>query len=138
MKRIAVFALAFFALAAPVGAQGTITPDDIDRARAERNAVAARLGDASAEYEAAVVEEMQVREDLQTLAAEISVKEQELGALRANAAVVVTETYMGAGNDGIELLFDSSQFVDIPLRALYLDLVSDRDAEVLARLEAVG
>jgi murein DD-endopeptidase MepM/ murein hydrolase activator NlpD len=137
MKRIAVFALLLVALAAPAGAQGPITTDDIERARAERNAVSARLGDASADYEAAVVEEMQVREDLQTLAAEIAVKERELGTLRANAAVVVTETYMGAGNDGIEMLFDSSQFVDIPLRALYLDLVSDRDAEVLARLEAV-
>ena len=137
MKRITVFALLLVALAAPAGAQGPITTDDIERARAERNAVSARLGDASADYEAAVVEEMQVREDLQTLAAEIAVKERELETLRANAAVVVTETYMGAGNDGIEMLFDSSQFVDIPLRALYLDLVSDRDAEVLARLEAV-
>jgi murein DD-endopeptidase MepM/ murein hydrolase activator NlpD len=137
MKRIAVFALLLVALAAPAGAQGPITTDDIERARAERNAVSAQLGDASADYEAAVVEEMQVREDLQTLAAEIAVKERELETLRANAAVVVTETYMGAGNDGIEMLFDSSQFVDIPLRALYLDLVSDRDAEVLARLEAV-
>lgn len=137
MKRIAVFALLLVALAAPAGAQGPITTDDIERARAERNAVSARLGEASADYEAAVVEEMQVREDLQTLAAEIAVKERELGTLRANAAIVVTETYMGAGNDGIEMLFDSSQFVDIPLRALYLDLVSDRDAEVLARLEAV-
>jgi murein DD-endopeptidase MepM/ murein hydrolase activator NlpD len=137
MKRLAVFALLLVALAAPAGAQGPITTDDIERARAERNAVSAQLGDASADYEAAVVEEMQVREDLQTLAAEIAVKERELETLRANAAVVVTETYMGAGNDGIEMLFDSSQFVDIPLRALYLDLVSDRDAEVLARLEAV-
>lgn len=137
MKRIAIVVLLFVSLTVPAAAQGSITREDIDRARAQRNEVAARLDDASAEYEAAIVEEMLVREDVQTLAAEIAVKERELATLRSNAAAVVLETYMGAGSAGIELLFDSDQFVDIPVRASYLDLVADRDAEVLARLEAV-
>ena len=83
MSRIAAIALLVLAIATPAFAQ--VTRDDIDRARRERNAIAAELDEITAQYEQAVGEEIRLRESLNRLAAEIAVKERELALLRSSA-----------------------------------------------------
>jgi murein DD-endopeptidase MepM/ murein hydrolase activator NlpD len=138
--RLAIFliVIAIVSNAAPAFASDAdrITPEDVEDARELRGRVSVALEATTARYDAAMAEEIQIRENLHDLAVELTVKEQEVATLRDLASSVVRETYMTAGSEGVLLVFDSATFTEIPMRSAYLDLASSRDARVLARLEA--
>ena len=140
VTRLAIFLIliAIVSNAAPARASDAdrITPEDVEDARELRGRVSIALEATTARYDAAMAEEIQIRESLHDLAVELTVKEQEVATLRDVASSVVRETYMTAGSEGVLLVFDSASFTEIPVRSAYMDLASSRDAHVLARLEA--
>jgi murein DD-endopeptidase MepM/ murein hydrolase activator NlpD len=140
VTRLAIFLIliAILGNAAPVSSfdADRITPENVEDARELRGRVSVALEATTARYDAAMAEEIQIRESLHDLAVELTVKEQEVATLRDLASSVVRETYMTAGSEGVLLVFDSVTFTEIPVRRAYLDLASSRDAHVLARLEA--
>jgi murein DD-endopeptidase MepM/ murein hydrolase activator NlpD len=140
VTRLAIFLIliAIVSNAAPAYASDTnrITPEDVEDARELRGKVSIALEATTARYDAAMAEEIQIRESLHDLAVELTLKEQEVATLRDVASSVVRETYMTAGSEGVLLVLDSASFTEIPVRSAYLELASSRDAQVLARLEA--
>ena len=136
MSRIAAIVLLVLAVATPAFAQ--VTRDDIDRARRERNAVAAELDEITSRYEEAVGEEIHLRESLNSLAAAIAIKERELALLHSSAVELARNMYMDGGSSGLTSIFLSGTFDELPVRSSYFDFATERDREVLARYRAVA
>ena len=134
--RLASFFLVL-GLAAPAVAADEVTRDDIAAAREARREAAIELEASTDRFETAVAEEIQLRESIQDLAAAIAVKEQEVTLLRAAAADVARDVYMSAGSGGIDIVFGSERFTDIPVRATYVDMANSQDQQVINRLAAV-
>ena len=90
-------------------------------------------------YEAAIAEEIVIRESLHGLATRVTETEQELAILRLAAPRdVVRESYMTAGSDGgVTRILGSTSFVDIPVRATYLSAANERDLLVIDEMLAV-
>ncbi len=138
--RIALILFVLLGLAAPtLATEGeTVTPEDLDAARQRNAEVSAGLEATNIRYEAAVAQEIVIRESLHGLASRVTETEQELAILRVGAEAVVRETYMTAGSDGgVTTILGSTSFVDIPVRATYLSAANDRDLRVIDEMLAV-
>lgn len=138
--RIALILLLLVGAAAPaLAAEGeAITPDDLEAARRRNAEVSAGLEATDVRYEAAIAEEIVIRESLHGLATRVTETEQELAILRLGAEDVVRESYMTAGSDGgVTRILGSTSFVDIPVRATYLSAANDRDLLVIDEMLAV-
>jgi murein DD-endopeptidase MepM/ murein hydrolase activator NlpD len=137
---IALILLLIVGVAAPAlaGDDGAVTPDDLEAARQRNRALSASLETTDIRYEAAVAEEIQIRERLHGMASRVSETEQRLAVLRLVAESVVRESYMSAGSDGgVTTILGSTSFSDIPVRATYLHAVGDRDIEVIDEMLAL-
>jgi murein DD-endopeptidase MepM/ murein hydrolase activator NlpD len=138
--RLALIALLLLGLAAPAFAEEEtqVTPGDLDAARRRNAELSASLEATDIRYEAAVAEEIQIRESLHGLASQVTETEQRLAVLRLTAEEVVRELYMTAGSDGaVSTVFGSAAFSDIPVRGTYLDEASNHDLRVVDEWVAV-
>lgn len=138
--RLALIALLLLGLAAPALAteETQVTPDDLEAARRRNAELSASLEATDIRYEAAVAEEIQIRESLHGLASRVTETEQRLAVLRLTAEEVVRELYMTAGSDGaVSTVLGSAAFSDIPVRGTYLDAASNHDLRVVDEWVAV-
>jgi len=139
-RRLALIALLLLGLAAPAFAAEDVqvTPDDLEAARHRNAELSASLEATDIRYEAAVAEEIQIRESLHGLASQVTETEQRLAILRLTAEEVVRELYMTAGSDGaVSTVLGSAAFSDIPVRGTYLDAASNHDLRVVDEWVAV-
>ena len=139
--RIALILFLLVGAAAPaLAAEGeAVTPDDLEAALQRNAEVSADLEATDVRYEAAIAEEIVLRESLHGLATRVTETEQELAILRLGAEDVVRESYMTAGSDGgVTTILGSTSFVDIPVRATYLRAANDRDLLVVDRIPDKG
>jgi peptidoglycan LD-endopeptidase LytH len=137
---IALIFLLVVGLSAPAFAadDGEVTPGDLEAARRRNGEISASLEATDVRYEAAVAEEIQIRESLYGMATRVTETEQRLAVLRLTAVDVARESYMTAGSDGgVTTILGSTSFSDIPVRATYLHAASDRDLEVIDEMLAV-
>lgn len=138
MIRAGIALLLLLTTTAPALAQspGEVTPADIDAARGRRAAVGRELLETTHRYEAAVGEEIQARERVQSLASTLAITERDLALLQLEATTIVRDMYMDAGNTPLVGLFDASVFTELPMRASYLSLAAERDIQTLNRFQA--
>ena len=137
---IALILILMVGLAAPVLAadEGEVTQDDLEAARLRNREISASLEATDIRYEAAIADEIQIRESLHGLATRVTETEQRLAILRLAAEDVVRESYMTAGSDGaVTTVFGSTSFTDIPVRATYLQAAHDQDLRVIDEMLAV-
>jgi hypothetical protein len=133
-RRLALIAVLLLGLAAPaLAAEETqVTPDDLEAARQRNAELSSSLEATDIRFEAAIAEEIQIRESLHGLASKVTETEQRLAILRLTAEEVVRELYMTAGSDGaVSTVLGSAAFCDIPVRRTYLDAASDHDLRVV-------
>ena len=138
--RIALIAFLLLGLAAPAFAteDTQVTPDDLEAARRKNAEISASLEATDIRYEAAVAEEIQIRESLHGLASQVTETEQRLAILRLTAEEVVRELYMTAGSDGaVSTVLGSAAFSDIPVRGTYLNAANSHDLRVVDEWAAV-
>jgi len=138
--RIALILLLLLGLAAPAFAteEAEITQADLEAARQHNAEISANLEATDARYQAAVAEEIQIRESLHGLASTVTETEQRLAILRLGSQDVVRELYMTAGSDGaVSTILGSNSFVGIPVRGTYLDAASDHDRRIIEEWMAV-
>ena len=139
-RRLALIVLLLLGLAAPAFAaeETKVTPADLDAARSRNAEISASLEATDIRYEAAVAEEIQIRESLHGLASKVTETEQRLAILRLTAEEVVRELYMTAGSDGaVVTVLGSAAFSDIPVRGTYLNAASNHDLRVVDEWVAV-
>lgn len=119
-------------LAAP--ARATVTAQQVEEARQRLREVSARLEGEVTRYEAALLEESELRDRIANIRIELTSREQELTAARAAARARVAEMYIAAGSENnITLLGGGSG--QGPARLAYLDSVALTDRELVNRLE---
>jgi murein DD-endopeptidase MepM/ murein hydrolase activator NlpD len=138
--RIALILFLLLGLSAPALAADdeAVTPDDLEASRQRNAEVSAGLEATDIRYEAAIADEIVIRESLHGLASQVTETEQELAILRLGAEDVVRETYMTAGSDGgVTTILGSTSFIDIPVRATYLSAANDRDLRIIDEMLAV-
>ena len=138
--RLALIALLLLGLAAPAFAdeETQVTPGDIEAARRRNAELSTSLEAIDIRYEAAVAEEIQIRESLHGLASRVTETKQRLAVLRLTAEEVVRELYMTAGSDdAVSTVFGAAAFSDIPVRGTYLDAASNHDLRVVDEWVAV-
>ncbi len=139
-RRLALIALLLVGLAAPAFAaeETQVTPEDLEAARHRNAEISASLEATDVRFEAAIAEEIQIRESLHGLASQVTETEQRLAILRLTAEEVVRELYMTAGSDGaVSTVLGSAAFSDIPVRGTYLDAASNHDLRVVDEWVAV-
>jgi murein DD-endopeptidase MepM/ murein hydrolase activator NlpD len=119
-------------LAAPAGA--TVTAQQVEQAREELREVGARLEGEVARYEAALLEEEDLRERISRIRLELTEREQELTLARAAARARVAEMYIAAGSENKITLLGGGDDRG-PARLAYLDSVALTDRELVNRLE---
>ncbi len=139
-RRLALIALLLVGLAAPAFAaeETQVTPEDLEAARRRNAEISASLEATDVRFEAAIAEEIQIRESLHGLASQVTETEQRLAILRLTAEEVVRELYMTAGSDGaVSTVLGSAAFSDIPVRGTYLDAASNHDLRVVDEWVAV-
>ncbi len=139
-RRIALIALLLLGLAAPASAteEAQVTLDDLEAARRRNAEISASLEETDIRYEAAIAEEIQIRESLHGLASRVTETEQRLAILRLRAEEVVRELYMTAGSDGaVATVLGSAAFSDIPVRGTYLDAANNHGLRVVDEWVAV-
>jgi len=113
-----------------------LTPADIDDAREAIREAAGRLENQVAAYEAAVVEEAQLRDRLDGLVISLAARERELVLARRGARDRAADMYMAAGADtGTSTLLSDEEMGQYPARYAYLASVSQTDLDVVNRLE---
>ncbi len=133
---IAPFALAAL-IASALPALAEITPADIDDAREAIRELASQLEGQVAAYDAAVIEEAQLRDRLDNLVVALAARERDLVLARRAARERAAEMYMSAGVDnGITALVSDEEMGQFPARYVYLASVSQTDLDVVNRLEA--
>ena len=139
-RRLALVAVLLLGLAAPALAaeEAQVTPDDLEAARQRNAELSSSLEATDIRFEAAIAEEIRIRESLHGLASKVTETEQRLAILRLTAEEVVRELYMTAGSDGaVSTVLGSAAFRDIPVRGAYLDAASDHDLSVVDEWVAV-
>jgi murein DD-endopeptidase MepM/ murein hydrolase activator NlpD len=125
------------AIAAPAFAE--ITPADLDDAREQIRAVASQLEDRVTQYDAAVSEEAELREELDDLVVSLAARERELVLARRAARDRAADMYMSAGaNSTSAALVSDDEMGAYPARYAYLASVSQTDRDVVNRLEVVA
>ena len=138
MKRlwIAPFALAAL-IATALPAMAEITPADVDDAREAIRQLASQLEGQVAAYDAAVIEEAQLRDRLDDLVVALAARERDLVLARRAARDRAAEMYMSAGVDnGTTALVSDEEMGQFPARYVYLASVSQTDLNVVNQLEA--
>lgn len=138
MKRlwIAPFALAAL-IATALPAMAEISPADVDDAREAIRQLASQLEGQVAAYDAAVIEEAQLRDRLDDLVVALAARERDLVLARRAARDRAAEMYMSAGVDnGTTALVSDEEMGQFPARYVYLASVSQTDLNVVNRLEA--
>jgi murein DD-endopeptidase MepM/ murein hydrolase activator NlpD len=119
-------------LAAP--ARATVTAQQVEEARQRLREVNARLEGEVTRYDAALLEESDLRDRIANIRLELTAREQELTAARTAARARVAEMYIAAGSENnITLLGGGGD--QGPARLAYLDSVALTDREVVNRLE---
>jgi murein DD-endopeptidase MepM/ murein hydrolase activator NlpD len=113
-----------------------ITPADLDDARDAMRDVTSRLEGQVAAYDAAVVEEAQLRDRLDSLVVSLAARERELVQARRDARNRAADMYMSAGDNASSTLVSDEEMGQFPARYAYLASVSQTDLEVVNRLEA--
>ena len=138
MRRLWIAPVALVALiASALPALAEITPADIDDAREGIRKLASRLEGQVAAYDAAVVEEAQLRDRLDGLVVALAARERDLVLARREARDRAAEMYMAAGVDnGTATLVSDEEMGQFPARYAYLASVSQTDLDVVNRLEA--
>ncbi len=114
-----------------------VTQDDIARADEARRAVARELSESAAAFDAAIDEEERIKSLVNGLILSIAATESELTVVKAEAFDVMRELYMSAGDFGLLTMFSAESLQDLPVAVSYLQTVTARSEEVLARLEAL-
>ena len=120
------------ALAVP--ARATVTAGEVEEARQRLREVTARLEGEVTRYEAALLEESQLRDRIERIRLDLTSQERELALARTAARARVAEMYMAAGS-GNDIGFLSSGDEQGPARLAYLDSVALTDRELVNRLE---
>ncbi|MEE9299271.1 MAG: peptidoglycan DD-metalloendopeptidase family protein [Acidimicrobiia bacterium] len=138
MRRlVVVVALLTGLIASAIPALAEITPADIDDAREGLREVASRLEDQVAAYDAAVIEEAQLRDRLDNLVVMLASRERAQVLARRAARERAAHMYMAAGtNFGVTALVSDEDIGRLPARYAYLESVAQTDLEVVNRLEA--
>lgn len=131
----AIAALALLAtavLAAP--ARADVTAAQVEEARQRLREVSAELEGEVALYEAALLEESQLRDRVERVRLDLTAQERELALARIAARARVAELYMAAGS-GNSAGFLASGDATGSARLAYLDSVALTDRELVNRLE---
>lgn len=119
-------------LAAPARAE--VTAAQVEEARQRLREVSAQLEGEVTRYEAALLEESQLRDRVERVRLDLAARERELALARTAARARVAELYMAAGS-GNEAGFLASGDGAGPARLAYLDSVALTDRELVNRLE---
>jgi murein DD-endopeptidase MepM/ murein hydrolase activator NlpD len=131
----AIAALALLVVAGlAVPAQADVTAAQVEEARQHLREVSAELEGEVALYEAAVLEESQLRERVERVRLDLTTRERELALARTAARARVAELYMAAGS-GNDAGFFTGGEAEGPARLAYLDSVALTDREMVNRLE---
>ncbi len=139
MSRFGIVLVVLILIGAPAYARSSseAPPADIAQADTDRRAVARRLVDVTTEYDENITRAEILQTELQRLAVELTVRENQLAATRAAAVVVTRERYMsGRGTDALAM-FAASSLTELRVRGQYLDLFASNDVATLKRLEAL-
>jgi len=132
---IALFTAALLLVLSVVPAAAEVTLQDVETAREELRRVSARLEGRLAEYEAMVVEEVILREQLDLLVVDLTARERELLLARLAVRARVADMYMSAAIEAPAGALAVSHLSQIPARFAYLASVARTDREVVNRLE---
>jgi murein DD-endopeptidase MepM/ murein hydrolase activator NlpD len=119
-------------LAAP--ARATVTAQQVEDARQRLREVNAQLEGEVTRYDAALLEESDLRDRIASIRLQLTAREQELTSARAAARARVAEMYIAAGSENNITLLGGG-LGQGPARLAYLDSVALTDREVVNRLE---
>jgi murein DD-endopeptidase MepM/ murein hydrolase activator NlpD len=124
------------AVALPAAAQ--VSWGDVEAARERLRVVSAELESEVAQYEAAALEEAQLRNRLDQIVVDLAARERELVLVRRSARDRVAEMYMAAGTQATSTtaMMVSEDFGDVPARLAYLDTLAATDRQLVNQLEA--
>ncbi len=137
-RLIAVVATSLAVVLAALPAAAQVTADDVENAREQLRELSAELESEVARYEAAALQEDELRQRLDQLVVDLSARERDLVLARRSARERVAEMYMAAGSNDTSTtaLLAYEDFGDVPARLAYLDTVAATDREVVNQLEA--
>ncbi|HSQ36624.1 MAG TPA: M23 family metallopeptidase [Acidimicrobiia bacterium] len=131
----AMAALVLLATAVLAGtARAEVTAAQVEEARQRLREVSAELEGEVTRYEAALLEESQLRDRVERVRLDLAAQERELVLARTAARARVAELYMAAGS-GNSAGFLSGGSGEGPARLAYLDSVALTDREMVNRLE---
>ena len=133
---LAITALVVSGLSSPTGL-AAVSRQDVEDARQGLRAVAARLETRVAEYDSALVSEVDLIDRIDRLRVELTSTERELALARIAARERVVEMYMSAGARSTDVVLVTGDITEVPARRAYLDTVAATDREVVGRLMAV-
>jgi murein DD-endopeptidase MepM/ murein hydrolase activator NlpD len=120
------------ALAVP--AEATVTAQQVEEARQRLREVTTQLEGEVALYEAALLEESELRDRIEGIRLELTARERELAGARTAARARVAEMYIAAGSRTNNLLGGGDG--QGPARLAYLDSVALTDRDLVNGLEA--
>lgn len=137
IKRLLLACFVVVVVTVPAYAQtGTVTREDLAQAAENRKGAALQLADATAEYEEALHELIDIEDDLSRLGESLAARERDLASTRSEARQVAQTMYMTAGVGQLDL-FTAASITDLRLGEGYLDRASQEDRSTLSRLAAV-
>ncbi len=139
LRRIGAAAVVFVLAVVPAlaaSAQAEITPADIEAADAARRAVGAELEAVTAEYDIAVARLYELEESLTSFGIDLANLERDLAVARIAAQEIATDRYMYSGATQ-SALFDAVSISEVSLRSSYLDRLSRKGSDTVARLFAL-
>ncbi len=136
--RIVLAVVVLVALAVPAYAQtgGELSQSDVDAALARRRAAGSSLEALTARFDQAMFDEEILRERVMDLSTRVADLEQDIVARRSKVVSLVLSRYMAGGLTGTERVFNTRDFMDIPVQAEYLDRLNAADLAVLSGLMA--
>lgn len=115
-------------------ARAEVTAAQVEEARQKLREVSARLQDEVGRYEAALLEESQLRDRVERVRLDLTGRERELALARTAARARVADLYMAAGSgEGSRFMAGGDE--EGPARLAYLDSVALTDRELVNRLE---
>lgn len=117
-----------------VPAQAEVTAGQVEEARQRLREVSAQLEGEVARYEAALLEESELRDRVERVRLDLAARERELALARTAARARVAELYIAAGS-GNDAGFLAGGDAAGPARLAYLDSVALTDREMVNRLE---
>ncbi|MCJ7725884.1 MAG: hypothetical protein MUP76_05790, partial [Acidimicrobiia bacterium] len=142
MKRHLAAAMVAFAavtavmLFAALPAFADVSAQEVENARARLREVNQQLSAQVADYDAAVVREVDLRDRLDRILVDLATRESELALARRDARARVADMYMSAGVNQTAVVLASGGFGEVPARKAYLDSVAQTDREVVVQLDA--